>query len=192
MLEIGKTVISSDLITSCFICNLKACKGLCCVIGDSGAPLEPDEARILEEIFPLLRPYLSAESVKSLEEQGTSVIDMEQDLVTPLNKGKECAFTIFEEGIASCAIEKAFNEGLIGFRKPLSCHLYPVRIKKYKLFDAVNYDRWEICKDAIVMGNHLNIPVYRFTKDALIRKYGSDWYDLLESSAENLSIEENP
>jgi hypothetical protein len=132
MLEIGNSIVSLDIISSRFTCNLQVCKGACCVTGDSGAPLEPAEVVILEEIFPALRPYLSEESIKSIEEQGTSVIDIEQETVTPLNNGKECAYTFFRDGIAFCAIEKAYQDGLIKFRKPISCHLYPVRIKKYK------------------------------------------------------------
>jgi hypothetical protein len=188
MLEIGKSVVSLDVITSNFSCDLNACKGACCVTGDSGAPLEPEEVRILEEIFPSIRCYLSEESVKTIEESGTSVIDMEKDTVTPLNDGKECAYVVFENGIALCAIEKAYNDGVIGFRKPVSCHLYPVRIKKYPHSDAVNYDRWEICHPAIDKGNVLKTPVYQFTRDALERKYGKDWFKQLIIAAKNLSI----
>jgi hypothetical protein len=188
MLEIGNAVVSLDIIDSKFSCDLSACKGACCVSGDSGAPLEPEEADILQNIFPVLRKYLSAESVKSIEEQGTSVTDMEQELVTPLNSGRECAYVYFEKGIALCAIEKAYNEGAVGFRKPLSCHLYPVRIKKYRRFEAVNYDRWEICHAATIKGDRLKMPVYLFTRDALERKYGSSWFQQLIDDARNLSI----
>ena len=191
MLEIGNSIVSLDIISSRFTCNLQACKGACCVTGDSGAPLEPAEVVILEEIFPALRPYLSEESIKSIEEQGTSVIDIEQETVTPLNNGKECAYTFFRDGIALCAIEKAYQDGVIKFRKPISCHLYPVRIKKYKHFDAVNYDRWEICSPAIEKGNEQETPVYRFVKDALTLKYGNEWFNLLETAARNLEIEKS-
>ena len=192
MLEIGRTVVSLDLISSHFTCNLSACKGACCITGDSGAPLETGETEILKEIFPALRPYLSKESIKSIEEQGTSVIDIEQETVTPLNNGKECAYTFFNDGIAYCAIEKAYNEGVINFRKPISCYLYPVRIKKYRQFDAVNYDRWAICSAAITLGNQLKTPVYRFTKEALTLKYGIEWFNLLNTAAENLEIDSTP
>jgi len=191
MLEIGKAVISLDVISANFTCDLKACKGACCVSGDSGAPLEPEEAKILREIFPALKPYLTHESIDTIENFGTSVIDIEGDLVTPLNDGKECAYVIFEEEIAFCAIEKAFNEGVIHFRKPISCHLYPIRIKKYRHIEAVNYDRWEICSPAIVKGNQLQTPVYKFTRDALERKYGKDWFAQLVAIAKNLSIEKS-
>ena len=189
MIEIGKSIVSSDLLTSNFTCNLKKCKGACCVIGDSGAPLEDDEVELLKEIYPRLKPFLSEESIATIDKFGTSVLDFENDKVTPLNNGKECAYTLFKAGIALCGIEKAYNEGAIPFRKPISCHLYPVRIKKYKAFDAVNYDRWDICKPAIVLGDELKMPVHRFVKDALGRKYGEEWFNLLETAASNLKIE---
>jgi hypothetical protein len=192
MLEIGKTIVNLDLISSHFTCNLHACKGACCVTGDSGAPLESDEAKTLDEVFPALRPFLTEESLNTIEETGTSVVDIENDIVTPLNNGKECAYTFFENGIARCSIEKAYNEGAISFRKPISCYLYPVRIKKYRQFDAVNYDKWDICHAATGLGKELNIPVYMFVKYPLIRKYGEEWFNLLETAAKNLTIEKNP
>jgi hypothetical protein len=191
MLEIGKTLISLDLITSNFTCNLPACKGACCVTGDSGAPLEEKEAEKLKEIYPALRPFLSDESVRTIEELGTSVIDIEGDTVTPLNNGRECAYTWFENGIARCAIEKAFMAEAIDFRKPVSCHLYPVRIKKYLRFDAANYDRWVICLPAIKQGDELQMPVYLFVKNALIRHYGEEWFKMLDTAAKNLEITKN-
>jgi hypothetical protein len=192
MLEIGKTLVSLDLITSNFTCDLASCRGACCVTGDSGAPLEPDEVIKLDEIFPALRPFLREESVRTIEEIGTSVTDAEMDTVTPLNDGKECVYTLFEDSIARCAIEKAFMEGVVDFRKPVSCHLYPIRIKKYRRFDAVNYDRWEICRPATVLGDELQMPVYRFVKDALARHYGDEWFNLLDIAAQNLKIEKEP
>jgi hypothetical protein len=158
-------------------------------MGDSGAPLEDSEVEILREIYPKIKPYLSEESVATIDMLGTSVVDFENDKVTPLNNGKECAYVVFREGIALCAIEQAYNEGVVAFRKPVSCHLYPVRIKKYKTFDAVNYDRWDICKPAIVLGDELKMPVHRFVKDALSRQYGEEWFNLLETAARNLKIE---
>jgi hypothetical protein len=189
MIEIGKSIVSSELLTSHFTCNLEACKGACCVMGDSGAPLEEDEVEILREIYPRIKAFLSEESVATIDKVGTSVVDFENDKVTPLNNGKECAYVVFKNGIALCAIEQAYNEGVVSFRKPVSCHLYPVRIKKYKAFDAVNYDHWEICKPAIVLGDELKMPVHRFVKDALSRKYGVEWFNLLETAARNLKIE---
>jgi hypothetical protein len=191
MLQIDNTLISLDLITSHFTCNLKICRGACCVSGDSGAPLEQGEADVLDKIYPALKPFLREESQRTIEEQGTWVIDFEKDLVTPLNNGKECAYTLFENGIARCAIETAFNRGVIDFRKPVSCYLYPVRIKKYTHFDAVNYDRWEICKAAIDLGNELNMPVYRFAEKSLVQQYGEEWFNQLETASRDLKIEKN-
>ena len=187
MLEIGKTIISLDLIRCRFSCDLEACKGACCVMGDSGAPLEADEVRILEEIYPAVKPFLRKESLATIEEQGTSVVDIENDTVTPLNSGMECAYVVYEDGLALCAIEKAFNLGLISFRKPVSCHLYPVRVKKYPRFDAVNYDRWDICDPAIACGNKSGLSVFEFTKSALTRKYGAEWVQMMEAAARDLS-----
>jgi len=192
MLEIDKTLISLDLISSRFHCDLKACRGACCISGDSGAPLEQEEAEKLDEIYPLLKPFLREESVKAIEEQGTSVIDIEGDRVTPLIQGKECAYTWFENGIARCAIETAYSKGVIDFRKPISCYLYPVRIRKYSQFEGVNYDRWDICRDAITLGNKLDMPVYRFAEKPLVQYYGQEWFNLLETAAKNLMIEKNP
>jgi hypothetical protein len=158
-------------------------------MGDSGAPLEDEEVVILNEIYPRLKPFLSEQSIATIDKFGTSVVDFENDKVTPLNNGKECAYVVFKDGIALCAIEQAYNEGAVSFRKPVSCHLYPVRIKKFKAFDAVNYDRWDICKPAIVLGNELKMPVHRFVKDALSRQYGEEWFNLLETAARNLTIE---
>ncbi len=189
MIEIEKAIVSLDVISEEFTCDLNACKGACCVTGDSGAPLEKEEVDILEEIFPAIRRYLGNESVKTIETYGTSVIDIEGDTVTPLNDGKECAYVVFENNIAFCAIEKAFKDGVISFRKPVSCHLYPIRIKKYRHYDAVNYDRWEVCKPAIVKGKTIGTPVYRFTRYALERKYGEAWFNKLVEEAKNLSIE---
>ena len=188
MLEIDRSIVSLDVVTENFACDLQACKGACCITGDSGAPLETEEVKILEEIYPAIRPYLSEESVQTIDFYGTSVIDIENDTVTPLNDGKECAYVVFENSIAICAIEKAYKEGVIGFQKPVSCHLYPVRIKKYRHYDAVNYHRWEICSPAISNGNKLGTPVYQFTREALERKYGPEWFLKIVQEAKNLSI----
>jgi hypothetical protein len=189
MLEIGKTIVTLDLITENFTCNLSACKGACCIVGDSGAPLEPWEAEKIKFIFPSIMQFLRDKGIKTIEEQGTSVIDFDDDIVTPLIEGKECAYTLIEDGIARCGIEKAYLAGVVDFRKPISCYLYPVRIKKYKQFDAVNYDRWDICSPAVKLGNELGKPVYLFTKDALSQRYGNEWFNLLEVAARNLEIE---
>ena len=181
MIEIGKTLVSDDVVAKQFVCDLNACKGACCVHGDSGAPLEDEETEILEKIYDDIKPYLTKEGQEAIKKQGHWLIDSDGDKVTPLVDGnKECAYTIFENGMALCGIEKAWKDGKSKFRKPISCHLYPVRITKYKQFDAVNYDKWDICKPACACGEKLQVPVYRFVKDALIRKYGKEWYGELE------------
>ena len=183
MIEIGNKLLSSELFKKEFVCNLSACKGACCVEGNAGAPVEPEEAEILEKIYPKVRQYLTEEGRKSIENQGTSVAGI-GELEKPLNNGKECAYVFWgTDGTALCAIEQAYNEGKITWQKPLSCHLYPIRIKAYKDFDAINYDKWEICSDACVLGKELHVPVYKFLKTPLIRKYGEEWYKDLEEIA---------
>jgi len=185
MMEIGDKVVSLDLITEKFECNLAVCKGICCVEGESGAPLEEEEAEILEKDYVNFAPYLREEGRKAIEKQGTWVIDADTEKVTPLIEGKECAYAIFEGKIARCGIEKAYEEGATDFRKPISCHIYPIRVKKYKRLTAVNYDRWPICDPARLHGEQENVPVYRFLKESIVRKYGEEFYEKLEIVAQN-------
>jgi hypothetical protein len=184
MLKIGEALISLDLLEKNFCCNVAACKGECCVQGDSGAPLEFEELKQVEENYPKIKHYLRDISVETIEEQGMHVIDADNDRVTPLVNGNECAYVIFEEGIAKCAFEKGFEEGICDFQKPVSCHLYPIRIKQFADFEALNYDSWSICKPALKNGRRLGLPIYKFNKDALIRKYGQAWYDELDEVAQ--------
>ena len=189
MIAIDNTLVSDDLLDRKFDCDLNACKGECCVAGDSGAPLEKEEEEILNSILPLVKPYMNEEGIAEIEKSGVAVIDSDGDLVTPLVDGvKHCAFVIMENSIAKCSIEKAYYDGKITFKKPISCHLYPVRINKYKDFDAVNYQEWEVCKPACVCGDKLDVPVYKFLKEPLIRKYGATWYQQLELVAKEKSI----
>ncbi len=181
MIEIDNTLVSDDILERKFVCDLNACKGECCVAGDSGAPLEKEEAEILAKIYPTIKPFMNAEGIAEIEKMGVSLIDSDGDLVTPLVDGvKHCAFVIFENSIAKCSIEKAFYAGKVDFKKPISCHLYPVRITKYKHFEAVNYEEWDVCKPACNCGEKLDVPVYKFLKEPLIRKFGNDWYANLE------------
>ena len=180
MIAIDNTIVSEHLLEKKFVCDLSACKGECCVAGDSGAPLELDEIAILEDILDEVLPYLPKDGVKAIKKHGVSVIDDDGDYTTPLVKGKHCAFTIFDKGIAKCGIEQAHLDGKVKWKKPISCHLYPVRITKYKDYDAVNYHKWEICKPACECGKKLDVPVYKFLKAPLIRKYGEAWYKQLE------------
>lgn len=184
MLQIGDVILSLDIIEKKFLCDIGKCKGSCCEEGDSGAPLEADEEGILQEIYPRVKPYLRAEGISSIEEQGVAVFDIDGDLVTPLREGKECAFTIYENGIAQCGIEKAYEAGIIDYKKPISCELYPIRAKKYSSFEGLNYDRWDLCKAAQILGEKKGLPIYKFLKNPLIRKYGKTWYEELETTAE--------
>lgn len=186
MIQIEDQLISMDVVEKRFTCDIKKCKGACCVQGDSGAPLEEWEAGILEKLYPSIKPYLRRKGIKAIEKQGVHVVDSDGDVVTPLVDNKECAYAIFEDGIALCGIEKAYDDGKTDFQKPLSCHLYPIRAKKYEKFEGLNYDEWDICKPALVLGSRLNKKVYEFVKDALIRKYGEEWYRQLSFVTQNL------
>ncbi len=190
MLQIDDTIISFDLFDEFFVCDLQKCKGACCVEGDAGAPLEEDEIKKIEEILPVIWADLSKKSQKIIKKQGISYIDEDGEPVTSIVDGKECVFTYFDkEGICKCAVEKAYNEGKIDFVKPISCHLYPVRVQQYREFEAVNYHRWEICDCALKLGGKLQVPLYKFLKDPLIRKYGKEWYEQLSVAAEEISDE---
>jgi hypothetical protein len=185
MIAINDTLISEDILEKEFVCNLNACKGECCVAGDSGAPLEFEEIDKLEEALDAVLPNLPKEGVDAIKEQGAFVIDFEGDYTTPLIDGGRCAYIYYDEGnaIAKCGVEKAYYDKKIDFIKPISCHLYPVRITKYKGYEAVNYDKWDICNAACDKGMKLGVPVYKFLKTPLIRKYGEDWYKQLELAA---------
>jgi hypothetical protein len=189
MIEIGNALVSFDVLQKKFCCKLDACKGACCVCGDAGAPLSLEEAGDLEDYLDELSPYISAEGLLAIIEQGAFVQDSDGEIVTPLINNKECAFTVFEDGIAFCTIEKAFHDGAVPFNKPVSCHLYPIRIKSFDKYDAVNYDVWNICNPARAEGVEIGLPVYMFVKDALTRKYGAVWFDQLDYAAKNLDFE---
>ena len=187
MFQLGKTIVSEDIIKKDFLCNLTACKGACCIDGDAGAPLELDEAKTLKEIYPKVKPFLRQEGIAAIEVQGTYITTEEDELETPLIDNADCAYVIFDEkNVALCAIEEAYNQGEIAWKKPISCHLYPIRIQDYTEFSAVNYHKWQICDDACELGEELGIPVYKFVKEALIRKFGEDWYMELEKVANKL------
>lgn len=178
MIEVENKLISKDVFEKKFVCDLNACKGACCVEGDAGAPLEKEELKQLEKAYPAVEPYMRKEGIEAVKKQGKHTIDsFDGEHVTPLVNNKECAYVYFDENNkALCAIEKAYRNGEIDFMKPISCHLYPIRIQKYRNFDAVNYDKWEICNPACKLGEALQVPVYQFAKEALIRKYGEAWY----------------
>ncbi|WP_138483193.1 DUF3109 family protein [Dyadobacter bucti] len=180
MILIDNTCISDDIEDQLFVCNLDKCKGACCVEGDSGAPLDEDELAILDAIYPAVEPYLSEEGKAVIAKEGTHTTDWEGDHVTPVINGRECAYAIYDKrGILKCGIEEAYNDGKINYKKPISCHLYPIRVTKYEQYHALNYDRWEICSPACSFGAELGVPVYKFLKEPLIRAYGTKWYDQL-------------
>ena len=183
MIQLGKTLISADIFEEYFACDLAQCKGECCVQGDAGAPLEKSELPVLERIYPVVRSYMRPEGIETVERQGLYVKDKTGEYVTPLVDGRECAFVVFENGIAYCAIEKAYRDGKIDFPKPVSCHLYPIRITEYTHFTAVNYHRWDICSAACALGSKLKTPLYRYLKEPLIRRFGAAWYRELEQLA---------
>lgn len=185
MLRIQDTLVSGDLIERFFICDLDKCLGACCIEGDAGAPLTDEEYERLCELMPEVYPLLSPAAQKVVEEQGPGYYDEEGDLVTSIVDGRDCVFTTYAPGgKCLCALEKAHREGKIPFFKPASCHLYPVRLKEYEDFTAVNLHRWKICKCAEVLGRAKGVRAYQFLKDPLIRRFGQEWYDELCEGAE--------
>lgn len=187
MFQIGKTIVSEDIIEKDFVCNIKACKGECCISGEAGAPLDEDEIAILNEIYPKVKPFLRSEGIKAIEDQGTYIKRESGELETPLVEGEECAYVIFDENkTALCGIEAAYLKGEVNWKKPISCHLYPVRIQNYSSFSAVNYHSWDICSDACALGKELKVPVYQFLKEPLVRKFGEGWYSELEKVADTI------
>lgn len=196
MMKVGEILVSDDIREREFVCNLDKCKGACCVEGDYGAPLDEDELEILEEIYPKVKPYLSADGIREIEKQGKHTTDCDGDLVTPVIGGRECVYAIYDKkGILKCGIEEAYNDGKITWKKPISCHLYPIRITKKKEFEALNYHKWHICSPACALGKELQVPVYQFLKVPLVRKYGEAWYDDLLAAvkeAEKKDKEQTP
>lgn len=185
MFQLGKTIVSEDIIEKEFVCNLSACKGKCCVDGEAGAPLDEDELKILMDIYPKVKPFLRPEGIEAIEDQGLFTMN-EGEYETTLIDGKDCAYAIYDaNNIVKCGIEEAYNQGAIDWKKPISCHLYPIRITDYREFSAVNYHKWPICDDACTLGKELQVPIYKFVKDALIRKFGKEWYSSLEKVAKN-------
>jgi len=180
MIQIGEKIVSRELFDQHFICHLAKCEGNCCVFGDSGAPLEEVESRLLEEELEQFICTLRPEGQRAVREQGAWVFDQDGDRVTPLVGGEECAYVRFRGNIAYCAIEEAYEKGLISFQKPESCHLYPIRISKLKKGLALNYHRWSICEPARILGEKEEQPVFRFLKDAITRVFGKEFYQEME------------
>lgn len=181
MIEIENILVSKEVFNNDFVCNISKCKGACCIEGDLGAPLKEEELAVLDDIYDEVAPYLDSIAREKIEEEGKYVLDFEDEYSTPTIDGKECAYAVYDEGgVLQCAIEQAHNDGKIDFKKPISCHLYPIRTVKLSIGEALNYDKWDICSDACELGKSLNVPVYKFLKEPLIRKYGEGWYKKLE------------
>ncbi len=186
MFQVGKTLISEEVLEEEFVCNLSACRGACCVEGDGGAPLDEEEVAKVEQNLDAIKPFLRKEGVEVIEKQGFWYTDEDNEKLTSLVDHKECVFVTYDaQGITKCGMEEAYLEGKTDFKKPISCHLYPIRLKQYQNFVAVNYHRWQICEAACFHGKELNVAVYKFLKEPLIRKFGEDWYNELALVAEN-------
>jgi hypothetical protein len=188
MIEIDDTIVSLDILDEYFQCDLSVCKGICCVEGNSGAPVEDPEVAALEAVLPAVWSDLSPEARKVIEEQGVVYMDTDGEYVTSLVAGADCVFTHYDAaGVCRCAIEKAFREGRTDFYKPISCHLYPIRVTNYPNFRAINYHRWSVCRAASTLGKKEQQHVYQFLREPLIRKFGKGWYDRLCRVAQELN-----
>ena len=187
MIQIKDTLISEDVFETCFVCDLGKCKGMCCVEGDAGAPLTHEEYEAIKDVLPKIWDDLSLKARELIEKQGIAYIDDDGELVTSIIKGRECVFTYFDaDGVCRCAIDNAFREGKISVQKPISCHLYPIRLRKYDDFTALNYDRWSVCRPALRLGKKTGIKLYQFLKEPLICKFGEEWYQEVCQIAELL------
>jgi hypothetical protein len=185
MIAIDNVLISDDVIEAKFVCDLHKCKGGCCEDGDAGAPLEKDEKKIIDENFEVIKPYLAKEGLKEIERQGKYLYDREFGWVTPTIEGKICAYGYRDaHGIIKCGIEQAYNDGKLAWKKPISCHLYPIKVSRRKEYTNVNYEpRDVLCKPACALGKKLKVPVYQFLKEAIVRKFGDEFYTTLHQIA---------
>jgi hypothetical protein len=190
MIDIDGIIVSTDILTERFLCDLSACRGICCVEGNSGAPLEADEARVLAEEYAVFRPCMTPEGVAEVERQGFAVVDSDGDLVTPLVGDAECAYSYNEGGVTLCAIEKAWAEGKTGFRKPVSCHLYPIRVARFGDGSlGLNYHGWAVCEGARKLGRERGVPLYRMLREAIVRRFGEEFFEALEAAEKYLAKE---
>lgn len=193
IIQVGNVLCSIDIFREQFCCNYKACRGICCIEGDAGAPITLDEVAAIEDILPEIEDDLAPEALEIIRQQGVAYIDRDGELVTSIVNGKDCVFTCYDQkGGCQCAIERAKNAGLISTDKPISCSLYPIRVKKFQIGDTeilygLNYHRWSVCRDAVEKGFRLSMPVYKFLKEPLTRRFGAEWYAELEEVAKQLS-----
>ena len=190
MIEIEGKIVSSDILSTPFLCDLSRCKGICCVEGNAGAPLETDEEELLRTRYENYRSYMTPEGIRAVEEQGFAVIDADGDLTTPLIDGAECAYACREGDVTLCAIEKAWREGRCDFPKPISCHLYPIRIVRFGNGTlGLNYHRWSICRTALKKRKKEGVPMFRMLREPIIRRFGTSFYEALEEAARMLREE---
>ena len=187
MVQVGDVIVSFDVLREKFSCDLDACKGACCIEGDAGAPVTLDEIAEIESLLPDIEDDLTPEARAIIARQGVAYTDPTGDLVTSIVREKDCVFCMKKGGMTLCAIEKAWREGRTSFMKPVSCHLYPIRVSHFGQYYALNYNRWGICKAAVIKGEKDGIPVYRFLREPLIRRFGQAWYDELELVVSELS-----
>ena len=181
LIEVKDKIVSTQIFDKKFVCDLNACKGACCIEGNSGAPLTLDEIDLLEDNIEKIKPFMRPEGIEEVDANGVFYMDEDNEAVTTLVNGGECAFVYFDENnITKCGIEQAYNSGKIDFNKPISCHLYPIREKQFNDFRALTYDVWPICAPACACGDKLDVPVYRFLKGPIIRAYGEDFFEALE------------
>jgi hypothetical protein len=184
LFEIDDKIISTEIFTKKFVCDLNACKGACCVNGDPGAPITFEEIDLLEEDLDQIKPYMREEGIAAVEETGVFYMDIENEPVTTLVNGHECAFVFFDEkGITKCAIEETYNQGKTTFKKPVSCHLYPIRVMNFHEKKALTYNEWDICAPACACGDKLGVPAYKFLKEPIIRAFGEEFYTELDIAA---------
>lgn len=189
IIQIGDILVSEDVVTEYFACDYSVCKGCCCIIGDSGAPLEESELEPLEENYPIYSKLMRPQGRAQIDKEGFFSIDRDGDIVTPVvDQTEECAYTTFDEaGNCFCSIERCFFQGECKFRKPQSCWLYPIRVTKLTGGgQALNLHRWGICKDAYEKGRREGIRVYQFLRDPLISVFGQDFYDTLSYAAKKI------
>lgn len=192
MIEIQNKIIADEIIEEEFVCDLDKCKGGCCVDGDTGAPITEEEAKVIYDLYSEIKEYLSPQGIQLIENEGTHAHDEDFGLVTPTIEGGLCAYGYYDEkGIVKCAFEKHYLVGKSNFKKPISCHLFPIRITEANEFDLLNYEpRKKLCAPACKLGKKLKVPVYKFLKEALIRKYGEQFYEDLDATAEYLKNKE--
>ncbi|HRO47421.1 DUF3109 family protein [Agriterribacter sp.] len=185
MIEIDNILVSDEVVKAQFVCDLMKCKGGCCEDGDAGAPLTGEETETLNAIFEAVKPYLTKEGLAEIEKRGRYYYDKDFGWVTPTVNGKICAYGHYDnKGIIKCGIEQAYLDGKTQWKKPISCHLYPVKTKKTKTYELVNYEpRETLCNPACQLGKKLEVPVYVFLKEALIRRFGEDFYSVLDQVA---------